>query len=84
MRLALLTLVVHFFKQDNLAARRQTADLIERELQKEPNPVRVWVKAFRGALHSEDRMCPCAVLGASTMDLPLEVSAEVEKFFKMS
>jgi TetR/AcrR family transcriptional repressor of nem operon len=28
-------------------------------------------------------MCPCAVLGASTMDLPLEVSAEVKKFFKM-
>jgi TetR/AcrR family transcriptional repressor of nem operon len=61
----------------------QAADLIERELRKEPNPVKVWVKAFRGTLHSEDRMCPCAVLGASTIDLPLEISAEVKKFFKM-
>ena len=40
-------------------------------------------RVARGTLHSEDRMCPCAVLGASTMDLPLEVSAEVKKFFKM-
>ena len=79
----------HFPTKENLAAAviqrytAQTADLIERELQKEPNPVKVWVKAFRGTLHSEDRMCPCAVLGASTMDLPSEVSAEVKKFFKM-
>ena len=79
----------HFPTKENLAAAviqrytAQTADLIERELQKEPNPVKVWVKAFRGTLHSEDRMCPCAVLGASAMDLPLEVSAEVKKFFKM-
>jgi len=27
--------------------------------------VKVWVKAFRGTLHSEDRMFHCAVLGAS-------------------
>src|SRR5712672_1836844 len=79
----------HFPTKENLAAAviqrytAQTADLIERELQKESNPVKVWVKAFRGTLHSEDRMCPCAVLGASSMDLPLEVSAEVKKFFKM-
>src|ERR1700752_283243 len=79
----------HFPTKENLAAAviqrytEQTADLIERELQKEPNPVKVWVKAFRGTLHSEDRMCPCAVLGASSMDLPSEVSAEVKKFFKM-
>jgi len=46
-------------------------------------PVKVWVKAFRGPCTQRIRMCPCAVLGASTMDLPLEVSAEVKKFFKM-
>ena len=79
----------HFPTKENLAAAviqrytAQTADLIERELQKEPNPVKVWVKAFRGTLHSADRMCPCAVLGASSVDLPPEVSAEVKRFFKM-
>ena len=79
----------HFPTKEDLAAAvikrytGETADLIERELQKDPNPVKVWIKAFRGTLHSEDRMCPCAVLGASSMDLPSEVSAEVTKFFKM-
>src|SRR3979411_2003930 len=79
----------HFPTKENLAAaaiqryNAEQADLIERELQKEPNPVKVWVKAFRGTLHSEDRMCPCAVLGASSMDLPSEVSAEGKKIFKM-
>jgi len=57
--------------------------LRSKELEKDPNPVKVWVKAFRGTLHSEDRMCPAAVLGASSIDLPVEVSAEVKKFFKM-
>jgi TetR/AcrR family transcriptional repressor of nem operon len=57
--------------------------LVDRELAKEHDPVKVWIKAFRGTLHSEDRMCPCAVLGASSMDLPAIVSAEVKKFFKM-
>ena len=44
----------HFPTKENLAAAviqrytAETADLIERELQKEPNPVKVWVKAFRG------------------------------------
>ena len=28
-------------------------------------------------------MCPCAVLGASSQDLPAEVSSEVKGFFKM-
>src|ERR1700730_10108565 len=64
----------HFPTKENLAAaviQRCTAPtpaLLERHLRKKPNPVKVWVKACRGTLHSEDRMCPCAVLGASTMD----------------
>src|SRR3977135_97129 len=79
----------HFPTKEDLAAAvikrypTETADLIEQELKKDPNPVKVWVKAFRGTLHSEDRMCPAAVLGASSIDLPVEVSAEVKKFFKM-
>jgi TetR/AcrR family transcriptional repressor of nem operon len=79
----------HFPTKEDLAAAvikrytAETAAFIDRELAKDPNPVKVWIKAFRGTLHSEDRMCPCAVLGASSMDLPPEVSAEVKKFFKM-
>lgn len=79
----------HFPTKENLAAaviKRYTAevaDLIDRELKKDPDPVNVWVKAFRGTLHSKDRICPCAVLGASSMDLPPEVSAEVKNFFTM-
>jgi TetR/AcrR family transcriptional regulator, transcriptional repressor for nem operon len=79
----------HFPTKEDLAAAvikrytGETAALIERELQKDDNPIKVWVKAFRGTLHSEDRMCPCAVLGASSQDLPPEVAAEVKRFFKM-
>jgi TetR/AcrR family transcriptional regulator, transcriptional repressor for nem operon len=79
----------HFPTKDNLAAAviqrytAETADLVERELEKDHNPVKVWIKAFRGTLHSDDRMCPCAVLGSSSQDLPPEVAVEVKKFFKM-
>src|SRR5260370_41705044 len=65
----------HFPTKENPAAAviqrytAQTADLIERELQKEPNPAKAWEKAFLGTLQSEDRMCPWAVLGASSLDL---------------
>ena len=79
----------HFPTKEDLAAAvikrytAETAELIERELGKESNPIKVWVKAFRGTLHSQDRMCPCTVLGASSQDLPPEVAAEVKRFFKM-
>jgi len=79
----------HFPTKDDLAAAvikrytAETAELIERELGKESDPVKVWVQAFRGTLHSQDRMCPCAVLGASSQDLPPQAAAEVNRFFKM-
>lgn len=79
----------HFPTKENLAAAvikrytAETADLIERELGKESNPIKVWAEAFRGTLHSPDRMCPCTVLGASSLALPPEVAAEVSRFFKM-
>ncbi|WP_246270878.1 TetR/AcrR family transcriptional regulator [Rhizobium sophorae] len=79
----------HFPTKGDLAAAvikrytAESAEMFERELAKEDNPVKVWVKAFRGTLHSPDRMCPCAVLGASSEDLPPEVAAEVKRFFKM-
>jgi TetR/AcrR family transcriptional regulator, transcriptional repressor for nem operon len=79
----------HFPTKDNLAAAvihrytDEVAEIIDRELETEPNPVKVWTNAFRGTLHSAERMCPCAVLGAGSLDLPSEVAAEVKRFFQM-
>src|SRR4029077_4853690 len=60
-----------------------TSELIDKELEKDPDPVRVWTKAFRGTAFSEAHMCPCAALGTASQDLPAEVAAEVKGFFKM-
>jgi TetR/AcrR family transcriptional repressor of nem operon len=79
----------HFPTKEKLAAAvihrytDEVAELIEKELAKDPDPVRVWTRAFRGTLHSAERMCPCAVLGASSLDLPREVTVEVKRFFQM-
>lgn len=79
----------HFPTKENLAAavvRRwaeETSKFIDEELVKDPDPIRVWTKAFRGTAVSEERMCPCAVLGAASQDLPPEVAREVKGFFKM-
>lgn len=79
----------HFPTKGKLAAAvihrytDEVAALIDREIDKESNPQKVWVRAFRGTLHSEERMCPCTVLGASSLDLPREVATEVKRFFKM-
>ncbi len=79
----------HFPTKENLAAaviRRwteETAKHIDKELKKDPDPVRVWTRAFRGTAVSRGRMCPCTVLGAASQDLPPEVAREVKGFFKM-
>jgi TetR/AcrR family transcriptional regulator, transcriptional repressor for nem operon len=79
----------HFRTKEDLTAavvRRwadYTSDLIDRELEKDPDPVRVWRNAFRGTAYSGARMCPCTVLGAASQDLPEQVAAEVKAFFKM-
>ncbi len=79
----------HFPTKENLAAaviRRYTdevAELIDRELATEPDPVKVWTRAFRGTLHSKERMCPCTVLAAGSLALPPEVAVEVKRYFKM-
>ncbi len=79
----------HFPTKEDLAAaviRRwaeETAKFIDEELAKDPDPVRVWTKAFRGTAVSKGHMCPCTVLGAASQDLPIEVSREVKGFFKM-
>jgi TetR/AcrR family transcriptional repressor of nem operon len=79
----------HFPTKEELAAaviRRwaeYTSELIDKELEKDPDPVRVWTKAFRGTAYSEAHMCPCCVLGAASQDLPEPVAKEVKGFFKM-
>jgi TetR/AcrR family transcriptional repressor of nem operon len=79
----------HFPTKEDLAAaviRRwaeYTSELIDKELEKDPDPVRVWAKAFRGTAFSEARMCPCTVLGAASQNLPEPVAKEVKGFFKM-
>ncbi len=79
----------HFPTKEELAAaviRRwaeETSEFIDKELEKDPDPVRVWTNAFRGTALSEGRMCPCTVLGAASQDLPPAVATEVKGFFKM-
>jgi TetR/AcrR family transcriptional regulator, transcriptional repressor for nem operon len=79
----------HFPTKEDLAAaviRRwaeYTSELIDKELEKDPDPIRVWAKAFRGTAFSKARMCPCTVLGAAAQDLPEPVAKEVKGFFKM-
>jgi TetR/AcrR family transcriptional regulator, transcriptional repressor for nem operon len=78
----------HFPTKEKLAAavvRRYAegvAEIIDRESARDPDPIRVWTRAFRSTLHSED-MCPCIVLGAEASDLPKGVTAEVKRFFEM-
>ena len=79
----------HFPTKEDLAAaviRRwaeYTSELIDKELEKDPDPIRVWTKAFRGTAFSKAHMCPCTVLGAASQDLPEQVAKEVKAFFKM-
>lgn len=79
----------HFPTKEQLAAavvRRYTdavAADIERGYAREKNPAKVWVQLFRSTLRSEKRMCPCIVLGASSIDLPEAVASEVKRFFSM-
>src|ERR1700759_4837156 len=74
----------HFPTKEKLAVaviRRwggQMSAPIERESQKDSDPVRVWSRAFRATALSLDQMCPCAVLGAESRDLPEEVATEVK------
>jgi len=79
----------HFPTKEALAAaviRRwadRTSAHVDKALAKDPDPVRVWTKAFRGTALSEPHMCPCTVLGASSHDLPKPVAEEVRRFFQM-
>jgi TetR/AcrR family transcriptional regulator, transcriptional repressor for nem operon len=81
---------VHYYfptKEDLGAAvvRRYTekvAGHMDKYHETEPDPVKVWTKAFRGTL-KEHGMCPCTVLAAGSLDLPKAVAVEVKRFFQM-
>lgn len=79
----------HFATKEKLAAAvihrytDEVAQFIDREAAIDSDPVGVWTRAFRGTLCSDEHMCPCAVLGAVSRDLPKEVAVEVRRFFKM-
>lgn len=78
----------HFPTKENLAAavvHRYTDEVskyIDKQFESESDPVKVWAKAFRGTL-SDERMCPCVVMGAGALDLPEKVAEEVKRYFKM-
>src|ERR1700723_3410209 len=82
---------VHYYfpTKENLAAAvvhrwtEYTSKAIDKELERNPDPVRAWTKAFRGTAMSKGRMCPCTVLAAASRDLPREVAIEVKIFFNM-
>src|SRR4051794_14591178 len=79
----------HFSTKEDLAAgvvrgwADRTSQNIDKALEKDPDPVRVWTKTLRGTAVKEPYMCPCTVLGASSHDLPKQVAAEVRGFFQM-
>jgi TetR/AcrR family transcriptional repressor of nem operon len=78
----------HFPTKDDLAAaviRRWSENAnkaIDKELKKDPDPVRAWRNAFRNTARSKLRMCPCTVLAASARDLPEKVAAEVKNAWR--
>lgn len=61
----------------------RVSERFDTELSKGTEPAVVWAKAFRGTLHSADRICPATVLGAGLHDLPEEVAVEIQQFFRM-
>jgi TetR/AcrR family transcriptional repressor of nem operon len=79
----------HFPSKEDLVAaviRRwadYTSEVIDKGLEKDPNPARVWANAFRGTAYSDAHMCPCTVLGAASQDLPEQVVTELKRFYKM-
>ena len=66
----------HFPTKEDLTAAviRRYGELVARhldkELEKNPDPGRVWTKALRTPVFSDDHMCPCTVLAAAAQDLP--------------
>ena len=75
----------HFPTKPALAAAvaRRYTDRFEALLAKAKS-TEDWRTAFRKALTQDGQMCLCGVLGAESGDLPPEVLAEAQRFFKRS
>jgi TetR/AcrR family transcriptional repressor of nem operon len=80
----------HFPTKETLAAaviHRYTdaiSDFLDQELvAADPDPVKVWTRAFRSNLLVPGSMCPALVMGSGSSDLPPEVLKEVQRFYRM-
>jgi TetR/AcrR family transcriptional regulator, transcriptional repressor for nem operon len=73
----------HFPTKPALAAAvaRRYTDRFEEALAKAKS-AEDWRTVFRKALAQDGQMCLCGVLGAESGDLPAEVLAEAQRFFK--
>jgi TetR/AcrR family transcriptional repressor of nem operon len=78
----------HYPAKEDLAAavvrrwREQRLQNLDEQMAKDPDPIRVWIRIARGRAEATDKMCPCAVLGAASQDLPEKVAVEVRLFFR--
>ena len=61
----------------------RVAALVREETAAGKDPVAVWRRIFRSCLEAHDGMCLGGILGAGAHDLPPEVAAEVQRFFKV-
>jgi TetR/AcrR family transcriptional regulator, transcriptional repressor for nem operon len=79
----------HFPTKEALAAaviHRYTdvvADYIDKEMENDADPVKVWTRAFRTNLLGPGCMCPAVVMGTGSGDLPAVVLKEVQRFYQM-
>lgn len=79
----------HFPTKEALAAavaRRYTdrfMSAIEQENVEGGAPADTWTRAFHRSLREDGKMCLCGALGATSKNLPDEVSQELRRFFRM-
>ena len=80
----------HFPTKQALAAavaRRYTESVlraVDMDVARGEGAVEAWIAAFRRALRNDGRMCLCGALGATSRDLPHEVTIEARRFFELS
>jgi len=78
----------HFPTKENLVAAiihrytEREIKIIDAKVATGANAIKVWTRAFRNTLHSQEHMCPCLVLAVTNRDLPAKVVAEYQLFFK--
>ncbi len=74
----------HFRRKEDLGkavVERYSKRFFE-ALDTSPDPLAAYCDVFERALEDDEAICLCGVLGAETRGLPVEVSAEVKRFFE--